>query len=81
VGTCVILDTFEVAVVNAANPDPQYLNRPIVSLVIDPNGASIPAPGVQVDLAARSADGSFERSIVKVTNPDRFSLDVGSFFL
>ena len=81
VGTCVILDTFEVAIVNAANPDPQYLNRPVVSLVIDPNGASLPAPGVQVDLAARTADGSFERSIVKVTNPDRFSLDVGSFFL
>jgi HD-GYP domain-containing protein (c-di-GMP phosphodiesterase class II) len=81
VGTCVILDTFEVAVVNAANPDPQFLNRPIVSLVIDPNGASIPAPGTQVDLAERAADGSFARSIVKVTNPDRFGLDIGSYFL
>jgi HD-GYP domain-containing protein (c-di-GMP phosphodiesterase class II) len=81
VGTCVILDTFEVGVVNAANPDPQYLNRPIVTLVIDPNGAILPPPGVTVDLSERNDDGSFERSIVKVTNPDRYGLDVGAYFV
>lgn len=81
VGTCVILDTFEVAVVAAANADPQYLNRPVVAVVIDENGASVPAPGRQVDLSERGPDGSFRRSIVKVTNPDRFGLEVGSFFL
>jgi len=81
VGTCVILDTFEVGVVNAANPDPQHLNRPIVTLVIDPNGAILPPPGVTVDLSERHADGSFERSIVKVTNPERYGLDVGSYFV
>jgi HD-GYP domain-containing protein (c-di-GMP phosphodiesterase class II) len=81
VGTCVILDTFEVGVVNAANPDPQHLNRPIVTLVIDPNGAIIPPPGVTVDLSGRNADGSFQRAIVKVTNPDRYGLDVGAYFV
>jgi len=81
VGTCVILDTFEVAVVNSANPDPQYLNRPVVTLVIDENGAGIPVPGRQVDLSERAPDGSFLRSIVKVTNADRYGLDIGSYFL
>ena len=81
VGTCVILDTFEVGVVNAANPDPQYLNRPIVTLVIDPNGAILPPPGATIDLSERNDDGSFERSIVKVTNPDRYGLDVGAYFV
>ena len=81
VGTCVILDTFEVGVVNAANPDPQYLNRPIVTLVIDPNGAILPPPGVTVDLSVRNDDGSFVQSIVKVTNPDRYGLDVGAYFV
>lgn len=81
VGTCVILDTFEVAVVASANPDPQYLNRPLVMLVIDPQGARIAPPGIMVDLAERGEDGGFVRSIVKVTNPDRLGLDVGSYYL
>ncbi len=32
VGTCVILDTFEVAIVAAANPDAKLLNRPMVRI-------------------------------------------------
>ena len=39
VGTCVILDTLEVAVVSAVNPDGGQLNRPLVRIVIDQDGA------------------------------------------
>jgi HD-GYP domain-containing protein (c-di-GMP phosphodiesterase class II) len=78
VGTCVILDTFEVGVVQAANPDPQFLNRPIVTLVMDPNGAALPPPGVPADLSRRNEAGAFERSIVKVTNPERYGLDISA---
>ena len=81
VGTCVILDSFEVAVVAAPNPDPQFLNRPLVTLVIDPNGALVPPPGTTVDLAERTERGAFARSIVKVTNPDRFGIDIGAYFI
>lgn len=81
VGTCVILDTFEVGIVQAANPAPERLNRPAVALVADANGASLPPPGVIVDLAEQNPDGSFVRSIVKVTNPERYGLDIGSYFL
>jgi HD-GYP domain-containing protein (c-di-GMP phosphodiesterase class II) len=77
VGTCVILDTFEVAVVTSANPDANLLNRPIVRVRIDVNGSQLPKPGREENLGARSADGSFLRSIVKVTNPDRYGLVVG----
>ena len=81
VGTVVILDTFEVGVVAGANPDPQFLNRPLVTLVLDESGAGIPPPGKSVNLGDRRPDGGFVRSIVKVTSPERHGLDITAYFL
>jgi HD-GYP domain-containing protein (c-di-GMP phosphodiesterase class II) len=81
VGTCVILDTFEVAIVAGANPDPQFLNRPLVQIVITADGAVIPPPALTTNLAETDASGAFLRSIVKVTNPDRYGLTVGDYFV
>ena len=81
IGTCVILDTFEVAIVSQANPDRDNLNRPGVRVAIDVAGATLPPPGVPCDLTEQNDDGSFVRSIVKVTNPDRYGLTVGDYFL
>jgi HD-GYP domain-containing protein (c-di-GMP phosphodiesterase class II) len=81
VGTCVILDTFEVAVVAAANPDQGSLNRPMVRICIDVNGALVAPPGREENLAAQDASGTFLRSIVKVTNPDRYGIIVGDYFV
>jgi HD-GYP domain-containing protein (c-di-GMP phosphodiesterase class II) len=41
VGTCVLLDTFELAVVHGTNPDPNFLNRPLVRIVSTTEGARI----------------------------------------
>jgi HD-GYP domain-containing protein (c-di-GMP phosphodiesterase class II) len=81
VGTCVILDTFEVGVVAAANPDQNFLNRPIVRICIDINGALVAPPGREENLAVQDASGTFLRSIVKVTNPDRYGIVVGDYFV
>jgi hypothetical protein len=81
VGTCVILDTFEIGVVCATNPNSQLLNRPIVRLALDPDGGRLPPPGTAVDLAEQDAAGAFLRSIVKVTHPDRYGLTVGDYFV
>lgn len=81
IGTCVILDTFEVGIVAQANADRELLNRPVVRIVIDPGGSLLAPPGIAVDLAERGPDGDFLRSIVKVTNPDRYNLTVGDYFL
>lgn len=81
VGTCVILDTFEVAIVSAANPDQNFLNRPIVRICLDVNGALVAPPGREENLAATDGQGGFLRSIVKVTNPDRYGLVVGDYFV
>jgi HD-GYP domain-containing protein (c-di-GMP phosphodiesterase class II) len=81
VGTCVILDTLEIGVVAAMNPDGQQLNRPMVRLVIDADGGMIAPPGRLVSLGEQDASGSYVRSIVKVTNPSRYGLTVGDYFV
>ncbi|HEU5051276.1 MAG TPA: HD-GYP domain-containing protein [Gemmatimonadales bacterium] len=81
VGTCVILDSFEVAIVSAPNPDGTQLNRPIVRIAIDADGAVLPLPGRQVDLAEPDGTGGYRHSIVKVTNPSRYGLVVGDYFV
>jgi HD-GYP domain-containing protein (c-di-GMP phosphodiesterase class II) len=81
VGTCVILDTLEVAVVAAMNTDGQQLNRPMVRLVLDADGGVVPPPGRLVSLGDQDASGTFLRSIVKVTNPTRYGLTVSDYFV
>src|SRR5439155_920273 len=48
VGTCVILDTYEVALVHSANPDVGHVHRPVVRLVTTPDGGLL-NPGTVVD--------------------------------
>jgi HD-GYP domain-containing protein (c-di-GMP phosphodiesterase class II) len=81
VGTCVILDTFEVAVVAAPNPDGEKLKRPLVRIAVDANGAPVPAPGNRVSLSEKDDSGGYRRSIVKVTNPSRYGITVGDYFV
>jgi HD-GYP domain-containing protein (c-di-GMP phosphodiesterase class II) len=81
VGTCVILDTFEVAVVAAPNPDGEQLKRPLVRIAVDADGAPVPAPGNQVSLSDKDDSGGYRRSIVKVTNPSRYGITVGDYFV
>src|SRR5690606_15578305 len=81
IGTCVILDSLDVAIVAAANPDGTQLNRPIVRIAIDSDGAMIAPPGRQVDLAEQDPAGGYRHSIVKVTNPERYGLVVGDYFV
>jgi len=80
VGTCVILDTHEVALVHAANPDLSQVHRPIVRIVAAPDGALI-HPGSLVDLAQRDANGHFPRTIVKVSDPQKYGLKVSDYFV
>jgi HD-GYP domain-containing protein (c-di-GMP phosphodiesterase class II) len=81
VGTCVILDTLEVGIVAAPNPDGQQLSRPLVRIAVDVDGAAVPLPGTQVSLMEKDESGGYKRSIVKVTNPSRFGLTPGDYFV
>jgi len=80
VGTLVVLDTFELGVVHAANPLPDMLSRPVVRVISDPNG-NLLHPGDLHDLADRDADGNFRRTIIKTENPERYGIRVGDYFV
>jgi hypothetical protein len=80
VGTCVILDTYEVAIVHAANSDLTHIHRPIVRLLVGPEGQRIAAPPL-VNLADVGPDGNFKRSIIKVTDPARWGITPGNYFV
>ena len=79
VGTLVMLDTFELAVVMAANPDPEQASRPAVLIVSDAQG-NVAYPGIEVDLSATDADGNFPKTIIKTENPERYGIRVGDYF-
>jgi HD-GYP domain-containing protein (c-di-GMP phosphodiesterase class II) len=81
VGTCVILDSFEVAVVAGPNPDGEQLKRPLVRIAVDADGGPVPPPGTQVSLSEKDESGAYRRSIVKVTNPSRYGITVGDYFV
>jgi len=80
VGTLVVLDTFELAIVHSANPNPEAVSRPIVRIVSDERG-NVAYPGRNVDLAEQNADGAYLRTIIKTENPDRYGINVGDYFV
>jgi HD-GYP domain-containing protein (c-di-GMP phosphodiesterase class II) len=80
VGTLVVLDTFELALVHASSPRPETLSRPIVRIVSDARG-NILYPGHLVDLAETQPNGAFSRTIIKTDTPERYGINVGDYFV
>lgn len=79
VGTLVVLDTFELALVHAVNPDPVALSRPIVRVLSDGQGNRSPDTPL-VDLASVDAQGSFLRTIIRTEDPERHGIRIGDYF-
>ena len=75
-----VLDTFELGIVHAVNPLQDMLSRPLLRIVSDPQG-NILHPGNLVDLADRSPQGEFLRTIIKTEDPDRYGIRVADYFL
>jgi len=80
VGTCVILDSYEIGVVHSANPDLAQIHRPVVRVVATAEGAPVP-DGPLVNLAEQTPEGAFVRSIIKVTDPAKWGLDPATCFV
>jgi HD-GYP domain-containing protein (c-di-GMP phosphodiesterase class II) len=80
VGTFVVLDTFELAIVHSINANPEMISRPNVLVVSDDLG-NVRHPGKLVDLSEMDGGGTFKRTIIKTTDPDRYGIRVGDYFL
>jgi len=80
VGTFVVLDTFELGVVHAANPLEDMISRPIVRIVSDAQG-NVMFPGTLADLADRNPAGEFVRTIIKTENPERYGIRIADYFV
>ena len=79
-GTVVVLDTYELGVVRAPNPSPELVSRPRVVIVSDERG-NLVSPAIEVDLAARGADGQFARTIIKTADPDAYGIRVSDYLV
>ena len=74
IGTLCILDTGELAIVCAPNPNPEELHRPLVRIVSDASGIRLAEPTL-VDLSVSDAStGRPARTIVKTSDPDRYGI-------
>jgi len=80
VGTLVILDSHELAVVAQVNPDPDLLHRPKVRVISDPMGLPLSEPKT-VDLARSDASGKPVHHIIKTTDPQKYGIRVSDYLL
>jgi len=80
VGTMVILDTYEMALVVSANPDVTEIHRPMARVISD-QGGSITFPGFLANLAETDAGGTPLRTIIKVTDPAKYGVRPSDYFV
>lgn len=81
VGTLMILDTFELAVVTARNPAPGSVHQPIVKIIADSNGVMLAEP-FAADLSETDpATGAPKRTVVKTIDPDTYGIRVSDYFV
>lgn len=78
IGTFVVLDTFEFAVVARSHDDPSGLSRPIVRLLSDAQGNRL-AEAPYADLMEVGADSQFRRTIIRTEDPERYGIRVGDY--
>jgi HD-GYP domain-containing protein (c-di-GMP phosphodiesterase class II) len=81
VGTLVILDTHELAIVAQVNKDPNLLHRPVVKVISDPVGLPLGQPKT-IDLAeADPATGQARHQIIKTTDPQKYGIRVSDYLI
>jgi len=81
IGTLVILDTLELAVVSAPNPDEEQLHLPRVRVISDEMGVPLAEPR-ELDLAeVDSETGAPVRTIIKTTDPQKYGIRVSDYLV
>jgi HD-GYP domain-containing protein (c-di-GMP phosphodiesterase class II) len=79
VGCVCLLDTGELGVVVAPDPDVRNVERPRVRMVVGADGERFEGP--VVSLAEKGEDGAWLRSVARVVDPERYDIDPARHFV
>lgn len=79
IGSLVLLDSRELGVVYKTNPNPQYIDRPLVLLVDKERQGK--GRLEFTDLTEKDALGRYRRSIIKTLDPTIYFIDIGKYFI
>jgi HD-GYP domain-containing protein (c-di-GMP phosphodiesterase class II) len=78
-GTVVVLDSLELGVVAASNPDPLKLHQPVVKVISDPMGVPLVEPRT-LDLSAVDPEtGDPHRTVIKTASPEKYGIRVSDY--
>jgi HD-GYP domain-containing protein (c-di-GMP phosphodiesterase class II) len=78
IGTLVILDSYELAVVCGVHKEAERLHLPLVKVISDAMGAPLPSPRT-VDLSEKDASGTPLLQILKTTDPQKYGIRVSDY--
>jgi HD-GYP domain-containing protein (c-di-GMP phosphodiesterase class II) len=80
IGSLVLLNTNELAVVLKPNPNTTAAQQPIIKLITDPQGEPL-EDGPEVDLAETDADGQYLRWIMRLVDNTEYRFDTSRYFV
>jgi HD-GYP domain-containing protein (c-di-GMP phosphodiesterase class II) len=81
IGTLVILDSMEMAVVCAVNKDPDRLHQPTVKVISDEMGMPILEQRLIYLSQVNPETGNPQRVIIKTTDPQKYGIQVSDYLI
>lgn len=79
IGTLVVLDRYELAVVDRTNPHAP--DQPVVRVLFDEMGSALSPPRVLDLTEVDPGTGEPLRAIIKTTDPERYGIDMREYFV
>jgi HD-GYP domain-containing protein (c-di-GMP phosphodiesterase class II) len=80
IGSLVLLDTYEIAVVLKPAEDKANAERPLVKIIADPQGTPID-DGLELDLAEKDATENYHHSILRLIDNTEYKFDTSRYFV
>ena len=81
VGSVVILDNYELAVVVAPSTRPEHHNQPVVRVIYDELGLPLDVPRTLDLTETDTVTGRPLRTIIKTTDPEKYGINVRDYFV
>ncbi len=80
VGSLVMLDSYELAVVMKSAVEKESAERPFVKVIADPGGGPI-EDGPELNLTEKSAEGDYTHSIMRLVDNTEYKFDTSRYFV